>query len=493
MSTAPKTKIEEIGIDTDSKLPEGWVSITLEDHIYIAGRIGWRGLKAEEYKSSGPMLVSVPNLNHGDLVDFGTVDHISVARYEESPEIQLHTDDILLAKDGAGIGKLGYVGELTSKATINSSLLLIRPGDQLLLPRYLFYFLKGPEFQSIALNRITGSATPHLFQKDIKLFPVLVPPLPEQSRIVTKVEHSLNRVKTLRGMLARSASILKTFRQAVLAAACSGRLTEDWREKHQCEPASSLLKRILEERLKGSRGKFDLAEPNEPIDVPSSWVWASGSQLFSWGSGKFLPAKEQKPGTVPVYGGNGILGQHDRALVEHKTLVIGRVGAQCGNVNTTTGPTWVTDNAIYALSLPSGINLEFIGFVFKQSNLNANAGGSGQPFVNQTTLNAVAVPLPPTDEQHEIVRRAEALFKLADAIEKRVNAASARAEKLTQAILATAFRGELVPTEAELARREGRHYEPASVLLERIKAERAAAEAGNGKKGGKRKIKVQTA
>jgi type I restriction enzyme S subunit len=77
-----------------------------------------------------------------------------------------------------------------------------------------------------------------------------------------------------------------------------------------------------------------------------------------------------------------------------------------------------------------------------------------------------------------VVRRVEALFWLADAIEKRVAAATARTDKLTQAILAKAFRGKLVPTEAELARREGRYYEPASVLLERLRAERAVHEIG---------------
>jgi type I restriction enzyme S subunit len=93
--------------------------------------------------------------------------------------------------------------------------------------------------------------------------------------------------------------------------------------------------------------------------------------------------------------------------------------------------------------------------------------------LNLGLLKAVRVPLPPVTEQHEIVRHVEALFRLADAIEKRVAATTARAEKLTQAILARAFRGELVPTEAELARREGRAYEPASALLDRIRAERA--------------------
>jgi type I restriction enzyme S subunit len=84
--------------------------------------------------------------------------------------------------------------------------------------------------------------------------------------------------------------------------------------------------------------------------------------------------------------------------------------------------------------------------------------------------------LPPRSEQEEIVRRVDALFALADKIEARVKSATARVEKSTQAILAKAFRGELVPTEAELARQEGRDYEPASVLLERIRMERTALE-----------------
>jgi type I restriction enzyme, S subunit len=98
--------------------------------------------------------------------------------------------------------------------------------------------------------------------------------------------------------------------------------------------------------------------------------------------------------------------------------------------------------------------------------------GATRPRVNTTQLKGLSVRICPLSEQKEIVRHVEALFKLADAIEKRVAAASLRAERLAQSVLAKAFRGELVPTEAELARREGREYEPASVLLERIKAER---------------------
>ena len=99
-----------------------------------------------------------------------------------------------------------------------------------------------------------------------------------------------------------------------------------------------------------------------------------------------------------------------------------------------------------------------------------------QRLVGQTGNWCHLLPVAPLVEQHEIVGRVAALFKLADAIEGRVASATARAEKLTQAILARAFRGELVPTEAELARAEGRDYEPASVLLARIRAERSSGD-----------------
>jgi len=118
----------------------------------------------------------------------------------------------------------------------------------------------------------------------------------------------------------------------------------------------------------------------------------------------------------------------------------------------------------------------FVRLVLQANYLSMRelAEGGNQPNLSLGKMKELPIPLPPLREQHEIVRRVDALFKLADAIEARVAAATARADKITQAILAKAFRGELVPTEAELARQEGRDYEPASALLARIRAARAA-------------------
>ena len=107
-----------------------------------------------------------------------------------------------------------------------------------------------------------------------------------------------------------------------------------------------------------------------------------------------------------------------------------------------------------------------------QNLVRLNATGSPAVGIKAARFRGLPIPFPTSAEQQEIVRRVQALFKLADAIEMRVEAATKRADKLTQSILAKAFRGELVPTEAELARREGRTYEPASELLARIRSAR---------------------
>jgi type I restriction enzyme S subunit len=102
----------------------------------------------------------------------------------------------------------------------------------------------------------------------------------------------------------------------------------------------------------------------------------------------------------------------------------------------------------------------------------AQGSAGTMPKIDQGVIAEFPLKVPSLNEQQEIIRRVESLLTVANSIEMRVTAATARAEKLTQAILAKAFRGELVPTEAELARREGRSYEPASALVDRIRAER---------------------
>jgi type I restriction enzyme S subunit len=236
-NAAGKYKVPPPADTTD--LPQGWAHGKLEDWIYIAGRIGWRGLKAEEYTQEGPLFLSVYDLNHG-RVDLSHSNHISEERYNESPEIQLRNDDVLLVKDGAGIGKIGMVEGLNGKATVNSSLLVIR-SSQVFEPRFLFYFLQGPRMQEVVKKRITGSATPHLFQRDIKKFDLFIPPLMEQDRIVEEIERCFSVASEVEETAINSLRQSEKLRQGILKRAFEGKLVS---QDPNDEPASVLLERI---------------------------------------------------------------------------------------------------------------------------------------------------------------------------------------------------------------------------------------------------------
>jgi type I restriction enzyme S subunit len=107
-----------------------------------------------------------------------------------------------------------------------------------------------------------------------------------------------------------------------------------------------------------------------------------------------------------------------------------------------------------------------------QDHIAQNKADVARANFNLDDIKVMPIPLPPYPEQQEITQQVNVLRAWADAVQRRVEAGLARVEKLTQAVLEKAFRGELVTTEAELARQEGRDYEPASVLLDRIRAER---------------------
>jgi len=360
---------------------------------------------------------------------------------------------------------------------------------------YLTHVLRSLDLSELD----TSTAVPGLNREDIYRQSVSLPPLREQKRIVRKVDDVLERVDAARQRLARAAAIVKRFRQAVLAAACSGRLTADWREEHpDVEPATVSFK-----GRNGSGGETPRWRRSEqppadvdvsPLpDVPESWSWASVDEISSvvvdcpHSTPKWSPSGEIclrttnfRPGFLDLsevrhVSAETYVQRTGRLEPRPADVVYSREGGILGiaamippGVKACLGQRMMlmrTDDRRYVATLLMHV-LNSPSILKRVAELT---GGTASPHLNVADIRAFQVPLPPLEEQHEVVRRVEALFKLADAIERRGAAATARADRLTQSILAKAFRGELVPTEAELARREGRDYELASVLLARIK------------------------
>jgi len=228
-------------------LPSGWAKIELNDYVYIAARIGWRGLKKSEYTTEGPFLLAVKDIHEDGSINYKNVtDHLSKFRYEESAEIKLQKHDILVTKDGT-IGKIGYVDVLPQPTTVNSSILVVRP-DKSIFSRYLFYYFRSPFFQKIIKEKIKGISIPHLFQYDIKRFQLRIPPLNEQKRIVSKIESILSGIdakqKELQILEERLKSVPDSFcmlRSSILKQAFEGRLVP---QDPNDEPASVLLEKL---------------------------------------------------------------------------------------------------------------------------------------------------------------------------------------------------------------------------------------------------------
>ena len=309
---------------------------------------------------------------------------------------------------------------------------------------------------------LAGTGVPTLNRNVIHEIEVPLPPLAEQRRIVAAVERILDKVTAARARLDRVPTTLKRFRQAALAAACSGRLTADetdsdhfitWRTVKLAEVIEGLKYGTSKKSEYGAKGSPVLRIPNvsggqiSHDDMKFAELDPSEFAQLRLRVGDILMIRSN--GSVSLLGKTALVGPNERDFAYAGYLI--RIRPDQSKVQ----PAFLS--AVLASEL-----------VRSQIEMPARST-SGVNNINSYEVRALEFLLPPLAEQQEIVRRVSALFARADAIEAKVMAARKRVDALTQAVLAKAFRGELVPTEAALARRDNRPYEPAADLLARLR------------------------
>lgn len=178
----PDRKMKDSEIGWIGEIPEEWNKTKLGFCTYVRARLGWKGLKAEEYVEEGYPLLSAFNIINNKL-DFSEVNYINQERYNESPEIMLSVNDILLVKDGAGIGKCAIVNDLPTESTTNGSIAVISV-EKCILPQFLYYYFLSEVFQKYIDLLKAGMGVPHLFQADIRMIKIVYPSENEQEEIV---------------------------------------------------------------------------------------------------------------------------------------------------------------------------------------------------------------------------------------------------------------------------------------------------------------------
>lgn len=440
---------------------DSWERVRLGDIARILNGSAFES-KYFNSKGEGMPLIRIRDVGRSNTETFYT------GQYEEKYIVE--EGDLLIGMDGdfraaRWKGPDALLNQRVCKVTLTSD------GYE---ERLLDYALPG---YLNAIHRHTSSVTvKHLSSKSVANIPLPFPDVPEQRRIVAKIEELFSGLDAGIADLKKTQKQLQRYRQSVLQAAVEGRLTEDWREEHDTEPADKLLERILEERQaqweKDYRAKYEAKgkkppsgwksrykPPQEPDtsdlpELPEGWMWAGPHALYTWSNGNGLPKKNRKGGPYPVYGGNGVAGKHSEYMVEDSALIVGRVGANCGNVHIAPAESWVTDNAIYSNWKSDLVEHQFLLYQLRNKRLNRLAGGTGQPYISQKLLKSLPVALPPLEEQRQIVNEVERLLSVADEAKQTVEREIKRAERLRQSILKQAFSGKLVEQSEHAATRE---------------------------------------
>jgi len=445
-------------------LPDGWKIVLLKDvGEIITGNTPSREESA--YYGGTIPWVKPPDLDR-DIPITTTTEYLS----EKGASVaRLVPQGSVLVSCIGNLGKVGLAGiDLATNQQINSIIF----NEKIVVPKFGYYFCKTLK----GWLEINSSATtiPIINKKHFSNAPFVVPPLVEQQRIVARVEALLTHINAARDRLSRVPLIMKKFRQAMLAAACSGRLTEGWREENVSQISSEdFLKQALGFRQKYFTKKSNKTykEPvtlseNLPFSLPDEWAWATLDQISQFVTdGDHYPPQRVSTG-IPHLTSKHVkkwkLFYEDCTFISHDDFekVKVRYEPQEGDVILTCvgtiGETAIVpknfvfsaDRNLAAIRLfPEFFLPQMLQFIFNsppwENHIKTASGSTAQPHIYLKDLRAMAVPLPPLAEQHEIVRSVDLLFERADVFDREVVAASWRCERLTQAVLGKAFSGKL--------------------------------------------------
>jgi type I restriction enzyme S subunit len=393
---------------------------------------------------------------------------------------------LLIGEDGAPFfdksKPIAYI--VRGKSWVNNHAHVLRARSNVTSNQYLKHFFNWFNFH----DYVNGTTRLKLTQGAMNRIPVRLAPVAEQQRIVGKLETLIAKLDLCQGRLPRIPVLLKRLRQSVLASACSGRLTADWRK--QFAPT-----------IKGAE---NLSDDIDLPEIPRTWQWVKLPETGEMNRGKSRHRPRNEPS---LFGGpypfiqTGDIAQSGGKITFHrqtynaKGLEQSRIwpaGTVCITIAANiaesallTYPACFPDSIVGIIAHPKMCMAEFIEYFIRvaKNDLSTFAPATAQKNINIAILSELSVPLPPLDEQQEIVRRVGALFALADKIENRYREAEQRVGHLSQSVLAKTFRGELVPTEAKLAEAEGRKFETAEHLLKNIQsAHRDGVDNRNGKR-----------
>ena len=382
--------------------------------------------KSSTYLDKGIPVIRISDINNG----YVTIE--DAVRVEKMPlgfEFLVSKGDILIAMSGATTGKFGLYekDEIVYQNQRVGNLKIF--SDKLCNKKFIYYslFSKRRNIEKAAY----GGAQPNISGEKIENIRINIFPFAEQNQIVAIIEELISDLDNAMENFKKAQEQLKVYRRAVLSWAFGGKATSD-----------------LE-----------------------NWRQTTLGEIISISSGDGLTkAKRNDEGQYLVYGGNGITGNHSEYLFEQEKLIIGRVGAHCGNAHITKPYSWVTDNAFVVTFDEKLFDINYLHYLIISLNLNKYSSSTAQPVISQGKVYPIQVIVPiKKEDQQSIVSEIASRLSICDKTEELIIENLQRAEALRQSILKQAFEGKLT----EKWRRDHKELifgeNSAEKLLERIK------------------------
>lgn len=397
----------------------------------------------------------------------------------------VNTGDVIVSMTRPNLNAVALIHEQHNNCIASTGFDVLKPVE--VEPRWIFATVRSAQFVEAMCEKVQGALYPAVSSADIRKYQIQVPPRSEQTRIAQKLDELLAQVDPLKARIDAIPTLLKRFRQSVLNAAVTGRLTADWRAADSSPTSHAQLSRVKTDN--------NISQCHDSI--PIGWDLKKAEDICGFITKGTTPSKEKMSavqGEVPyikVYNltFTGALDfsidptfidssthstELKRSIVKPGDVLMNIVGPPLGKVSIVppTHSEWNINQAIARFRAGEEISSGYLALCLRTESVLNHAISRAKATAGQFNLTLeicreLPIPVPPMQEQTEIVRRVEQLFAFADQLEAKVASAKTRIDHLTQSILAKAFRGELVPQDP--------NDEPASVLLERIKAQRAAA------------------
>lgn len=485
-----------------SELPKGWVEATVSDvgsateQAVLTGPFG-ASLGKADFTASGVPVFTIGCLGNGYIIE-GKLSFVSEQKAAQLNAYRLREGDLMFSRM-ATVGRVGFVPAKFADSIFNYHLMRLRLSESVIAPRFFYHYIKGSELAaSYIAEKNRGATRDGINTKLLEELPISLPPLAEQKRIVAKLDALNAKSARARNELARIETLVSRYKQAVLRSSFLGNMTSDWRLKRTgLETASDLISRTpAPPQPRGGReatdrvidGKAALAV-NTPIrSAPSKWEWVPLSRVARQETGH-TPSRshpEWWDGDIPWIGIKDA-GEHHGKIIEETLQTTNKAGlansaarllpagtvclsrtASVGYV-TIMGKPMATSQDFVTWTCSDALLPKFLMYALMAEGDDIREFGKG---TTHTTIyfpevRAMHICLAPLEEQHEIVRCIESAFAKIDRLTTEVRRALDLVGKLDEAILTSAFRGELVP--------QDENDEPAEKLLERIRAERAAA------------------